>query len=159
MALDPITSLFEIGKTAIEKIWPDANKRAEEIRKLEELRQSGDLARFDGQVKLLLAQVGVNLEEAKSKSLFVAGWRPATGWVCVLGLFYQFVIREFFLWAWPLVEIITRMYWTKIPDGFVFPSVPPSLDTSQLMTLLLGMLGLAITRAVEGVKGVKSSTM
>ncbi len=31
MAIDPATALFELGKTAIEKIWPDPSKRAEDL--------------------------------------------------------------------------------------------------------------------------------
>lgn len=30
-----------------------------------------------------LAQIGVNLEEAKSESLWKSGWRPFAGWVSV----------------------------------------------------------------------------
>ena len=80
MAIDPITSIFELGKTAIEKIWPDANKRAEEMRKLEEMRQSGDLARLELHVQLMLAQLEVNKAEAEHPKVFVAGWRPFIGW-------------------------------------------------------------------------------
>lgn len=32
------------------------------------------------------AQLAVNTAEASNPSLFVSGWRPAVGWVCVLGL-------------------------------------------------------------------------
>ena len=30
----------------------------------------------------IMAQVEVNKQEAAHKSLFVAGWRPAIGWIC-----------------------------------------------------------------------------
>ena len=33
-----------------------------------------------------LAQLEVNKVEAAHKSLFVAGWRPAIGWTCGLGI-------------------------------------------------------------------------
>ena len=39
MSIDPLTSILNLGKSVIERIWPDANKRAEEMRKLEELKQ------------------------------------------------------------------------------------------------------------------------
>ena len=32
--------------------------------------------------ELSKAQIEVNKKEAEHKSLFVAGWRPAVGWVC-----------------------------------------------------------------------------
>src|ERR1051325_3481581 len=37
------------------------------------------------------AQAQVNLAEAQNPSIFVAGWRPAIGWICVLGLGYVFI--------------------------------------------------------------------
>ena len=36
--------------------------------------------------ELAKGQLEVNKAEAASNSLFVAGWRPAVGWVCVLGM-------------------------------------------------------------------------
>ena len=86
MAIDPLTALFEAGKIAIEKIWPDANKRAEEIRKLEEIRQKGDLAELNAYVQITLAQIEVNTAQAKHKSVFVAGARPAAIWAGVFSM-------------------------------------------------------------------------
>ena len=37
--------------------------------------------------------------EAQSGSLFIGGWRPAVGWVCVLGLAYQFLAFPMLAWA------------------------------------------------------------
>ena len=75
MALDPLSALFEAGKMAIERIWPDPIRRAEEVRKLEEMRQRGDLAELRAYVEITLAQIEVNKESAKHKSVFVAGAR------------------------------------------------------------------------------------
>jgi len=38
MAFDPLSAAFDLGKSVIERLWPDANVRAVEIRKLEELK-------------------------------------------------------------------------------------------------------------------------
>ena len=38
-------------------------------------------------------QMKINEIEAASSGLFRGGWRPAVGWVCVIGLFYQFIIN------------------------------------------------------------------
>ena len=35
------------------------------------------------------AQMTANQQEAQAASVFVAGWRPGAGWVCVLALAYQ----------------------------------------------------------------------
>ena len=42
--------------------------------------------------ELAKGQLEVNKAEAASNSLFVAGWRPAVGWVCVLGMASNFVL-------------------------------------------------------------------
>jgi hypothetical protein len=41
--------------------------------------------------ELSKGQLEVNKVEAAHKSLFVSGWRPAVGWVCVLGMFGNFI--------------------------------------------------------------------
>lgn len=95
---------------------------------------------------LNLAQVELDKEEAKSDNIFKSGWRPAVGWLCVLGLFYQFIFRPLMPW---LVQTICDVSGLSIKL-----SVPPNLDTSTLMTLLFGMLGLGGFRTFEKIKGM-----
>ena len=78
------------------------------------------------------AQIEVNKVEAAHKSLFVAGWRPAIGWICGLALLYSTIIS-------PILGI-----WFTVPD----------VDTSLLTTVLMGMLGLGAMRTFEKTKGV-----
>ena len=132
MSIDPFTSVLNLGQSVIERIWPDANKRAEEMRKLEELKQRGDLAELDAHVKLLVGQMEINKIEAAHPSIFVSGWRPATGWCCVLGLFYHIIAVPFFsIWyTMPLIEL------------------------DLLDKVLMGMLGLSTLRTYEKHKGV-----
>ena len=40
-----------------------------------------------------MAQIEVNKEEAKHRTVFVAGWRPFTGWVCATALAYHFILE------------------------------------------------------------------
>lgn len=93
--------------------------------------------------KAMQAQIAVNVEEAKSASLFVSGWRPAVGWVCVFSLFYNYVGAPLFHYG--------IQFWT--------PEVPPlpALETGELMTLLFGLLGLGAYRTYEKVSGVVKS--
>lgn len=139
MALDPITSLLEIGKSAIERIWPDANKRAEELRKLEELKQRGDLARLDAEVKLLVAQLEVNKVEASHSSIFIAGPRPFVMWVCAISLLYAALIE-------PIMRFIATMY------GYT--GEYPVINTDITMQILMGMLGLGVMRSYDKMKNV-----
>lgn len=110
---------------------PDANQRAKAE---EQLLQSAQ----DGALALAVQQIKVNAEEAKHSSIFVAGWRPAVGWTCVFGLAYTFVLRPFLAWLSLMFDI----------------PVPPTLDISDLLVLLSGMLGLSGMRSYEKARGV-----
>lgn len=87
-----------------------------------------------------LAQVEVNKEEAKSRSVFVAGWRPFIGWTCGVALAYHFVLA-------PIIIFGTTVFGIQIPELPVF-------DMDSLMTVLLGMLGLGGLRTYEKSKGL-----
>ena len=141
MSFDPLAALFDLGKVAIEKIWPDPVKRAEEIRKLEEMRQRGDLEELNAKVKLLTGQMDINKVEAASSDRFVSGWRPFVGWVCGFGLAYAAILE-------PLMRFIATL------RGYT--GAFPVIDTSITMQVLLGMLGLGVMRMREKEKGVNS---
>jgi hypothetical protein len=80
------------------------------------------------------AQLEVNKEEAKHESIFVSGWRPATGWCCVSAMTGNFMIIPFTNFVMELME-----------KDIVIPLIP--LDT--MMPVLLGMLGLGGLRTYE----------
>lgn len=81
-----------------------------------------------------LAQAATNTEEAKSTSLFRAGWRPAVGWLCVVALAYNYL-------GAPIIGL--------------FGAKAPTVDMSELYPLLLGLLGLGTMRTVEKMQGLK----
>jgi hypothetical protein len=142
MDLLGIGSIIEgVGKVAGDLITTDKERlqMALEDRKLD-LEQ----ARIDQATDL--AQVEVNKIEAASSSTFVAGWRPAVGWVGVLGLAYQFLGYPLMQWVWSFGQ---GMDW--IPKGL---NPPPDLQTDQLMVLLSGLLGFGGMRSFEKHKGV-----
>ena len=85
-----------------------------------------------------LAQLELNKTEAATGSLFIGGWRPAVGWTCVFAMAVNFVVT-------PLFGPVIAQY-----SGIVM--VP--LDISELMPILLGMLGLGGMRSFEKAKGV-----
>ena len=78
------------------------------------------------------AQIEVNKEEAKG-NWFQSGLRPATAWICVCGFAVNFLIS-------PLAA----------PFGFAIPQA----DTSTMLPVLMGMLGLGGLRTYERVQGV-----
>jgi hypothetical protein len=94
---------------------------------------------LDNNIKLQLAQIAVNQEEAKSASFFVAGWRPFIGWVCGVSLAYV-----------SLVEPIARFLATVL---FKYAGVFPVIDTTLTMQILLGLLGLGAMRSFDKKNG------
>ena len=89
--------------------------------------------------ELAKGQIEVNKVEASSSSLFVSGWRPAVGWVCVLGMAGNFIII-------PLANFVLALSDSNITI--------PLVDTATMMPVLLGMLGLGVMRSAEKIKKV-----
>jgi hypothetical protein len=156
--MDPITitSLFNLGQSALERLFPDPQARAEEMRKLEELRQAGDVAQLNAKVQLMLAQIDVNKAEAKSGSLFVAGWRPAVGWVGAVGLACAFIPKALavtVLWsiqAWVMMDGCFDSNTCDI-STYVLPPFP-ELGLTDLIGILGGILGIGGMRSFDKVK-------
>lgn len=118
----------------IDKVIPDPVEKAKTQLAVIQMQQNGELKELDAQLQTTLAQIAVDNTEAASASVWKSGWRPFIGWICGCGLIYQFLIN-------PLLSGFTH-------ENF------PSLDTTTLMTLLGGMLGLGTLRTVEKAKGV-----
>ena len=106
-----------------------ANKLAHEIATLAEKQHHAEV----------MAQVEVNKQEAAHKSLFVAGWRPAIGWICGLGMLSNFIIV-------PMTNFVLALLES--------PVVVPLIELETMMPVLLGMLGLGGMRSYEKAKGV-----
>lgn len=76
--MDPVTigSLIGVGKELISRVWPDPQDQAEELRKLEELRQKADLAELQAYIQVMQARLSVIQAEASSEHFLTANWRP-----------------------------------------------------------------------------------
>jgi hypothetical protein len=123
--------ILGIAEKVLDRVIPD--KAAAEKAKLE---MAAELQGQDFQ--LALEQIKVNVEEAKSTNWFVAGWRPACGWVGVLALGYA-AIGE------PIARFVALTM-------FNYTGLFPLIDTSITMQILFGILGLGAYRTVEKVK-------
>ena len=90
--------------------------------------------------ELAKGQLAINAEEAKSKNIFVSGWRPSVGWCCSLALFAHFLV-------FPTMDVVTAYMGIEAVAY-------PAFDMASLMTVLLGLLGLGGMRSFEKYKGV-----
>ena len=145
MSFDPLTEAFVLGMTAIEKIWPDPAKQAEEKRKLAELKQKGDLAELNAHVQLMLGQINVNAEQAKHKSVFVAGARPFIIWVGGFSLAWAGIVHPLLTWVWAFAGI----------DG----NPPPLIESTALGSIVTGLLGVASMRSYDKTKGTQTDSI
>jgi|TARA_R110000824_G_scaffold214580_1_gene400788 hypothetical protein len=89
--------------------------------------------------KLAELQAKINEVEASHRSIFVAGWRPFTGWLAAVGLGYAVFLE-------PLLRFVAKL------NGY--EGEFPIINTTITMQVLLGMLGLGGLRSWEKSKGV-----
>jgi hypothetical protein len=135
MDLIGIGSIVEtVGKLAGQFVTTD-KERAEMALREKEIDQRTDLAQID-----------VNKVEAASASLFVAGWRPAIGWIGGAAMAYQFLAYPLLQWGWAVMQ----------SRGIIPAEVaaPPVMASDQLWVILSGILGIAGMRTYEKRTGV-----
>jgi hypothetical protein len=130
-----------VGKIADDLITTDKERLDAEI----ELQKIGvEYAKVDA--SLATGQMEVNKVEASNQNWFVAGWRPALGWVGAAAMAYQFLLYPMLVWLWALMQ---ARGWVPVTL-----TAPPMLDTDALWVILSGMLGLGAARTIEKVKRV-----
>lgn len=98
---------------------------------------------------LVKGQQEINKTEAQHASIFVAGWRPAIGWIGAIALGYQFVVYPLMVWAWAVAQA----------KGYISVDTkpPPVLDADVLFALITGMLGIAGMRSFDKAKGTAAT--
>jgi len=75
-------------------------------------------------------QAEINKIEAGHRSMFVAGWRPAIGWICATALG----------WGWILAPILQ----------FFFPEKKmPAIEVGEAISLVMALLGMGALRTYE----------
>lgn len=109
-----------------------------------ELRVQLETHIADVELELSKAQNAVNLAEAQNGNLFVSGWRPALGWVCVgaLALYY------------PTRIILGMWFWANTAWGLQTLPPMPEMGIGDILGLVATLLGSAGLRTLEKVKDV-----
>lgn len=136
-------SIFDIGRSILDRLFPDPAQRAAAELELLKAQQEGHFRELDAELQRSLAQTNINAIEAANPSVFVSGWRPAVGWIGVAALGYQYLLR-------PLLP------WVLTAVGHPVPELP-GLDSGlfELVSLMLGLGGL---RSFDKAKALKAST-
>jgi hypothetical protein len=124
-------SVLEVGKSLLDRWFPDPEKKREA--EMEMMRMAAE-----GELKQVIAQLEINAREAQHQSIFVAGWRPFFGWAGGAGFIYATMLQPLLSWVagikgWP---------------------APPTLNIDLLWVVITGMLGIGGLRTFEKSKGV-----
>lgn len=134
--VDAVSGMFSgVVKPILDKWIPDAKDR-----------QDAELFFYKNAHEVVMAQNDVNKEEAKSSSIFVAGWRPWIGWVCGAALAYASIVYYILQWTLDVLAIFS---------GQALPPLPKP-DLGITLEILAGMLGLGWFRTKEKMSGVAS---
>jgi hypothetical protein len=126
-----LAPLLDIGKTLIERWFPDPEKARQAEAEFLKLA-------MDGELKQVIAQLEINAREAMHPSIWVAGWRPFFGWAGGAGFVYATIAQPLLAWyasvrGWP---------------------EPPVLNLELLWVVVTGMLGIGGLRTFEKARGV-----
>lgn len=128
MDVTGIGAVADLANTAINKIWPDKSEQEKQ--------------EIAAAVMMVQGQININQTEAASSSLFVSGWRPMIGWVCGVAC------------AWNWIGLKIALFVAALFGHSI--NLQPA-DISEMMPVLLGMLGLGGLRTIEKLNGAARS--
>lgn len=123
-----------VGKV-IDNIWTSDKEKLELALREKEIDAS-----------IAQSQMAVNQQEAAHANLFVAGWRPAIGWIGATAIAYQFLFYPLMMWIWVFGQ----------GKGWIPPNLdpPPMIKADELWVIITGMLGIAGLRSWDKKNGV-----
>jgi hypothetical protein len=133
-------SAFDFVSNIVDKIFPDKDKADQVKLEMLKLQQAGDFKVADQAFELAKGQLDINKAEAQNPNLFVSGWRPAAGWVCVAAYAFNYLLLPIANWGARWIDANA-------------PAIV-ALETGELTTLLFGMLGIGGLRTIEKFKGL-----
>jgi len=143
-----VDDLVNFGRDIIDRIWPDktaqAAERAQADAHVLDLAQARFTQTLQASVTSDVAQIEVNKIEAASPRFWDSGWRPAIGWVGATALFVYYV-------PYCIAATVMWVYHCYVTHSLVHR---PDLDISDLIALVVILLGGHTARTIEKLKGV-----
>ncbi len=126
--IGPIASAaLDVLRPVLNHFFPDPAQRAQA-----ELA----IAQLDWQ--MLQGQLEINKIEAASSNVFVSGWRPAIGWVGVIGLTWQFILAPLAIYVLAIVNPTITL---------------PVIGGPELISLVVALLGIGAMRSYDKRQG------
>jgi hypothetical protein len=137
--LQDVSGIGEVG-SAIEGIvnhfFPDKTQQEKD-------QAAKDLQGLMNQYNLQAGQLKIDEAEANSSDP-LQHWRGALGWVCVYGLAWHFIVLPISEYLMSVLVVLHAI--PALPK-------PPDLNTAELMSLVMTLLGVGTMHVVERVKG------
>lgn len=137
-----IDDIIGAGLSIINKFIPDTAAQ-------EKAAADFKMAVFQAQANQQAAQTDIDKAEAASASPFVAGARPFIMWTCGVACAYQWVGIPMLTWFAGVFTAITHIV---VPEF-------PHIDTSDMYTIMTGMLGLGGMRSYDKLKGIDTKSV
>ncbi len=126
MSMTGISEVAGVVGSVIDRIWPNKTEQ--------------ERAELQAAMMVVQGQLEVNKAEAGSSSTFVAGWRPFIGWVCGAAC------------AWNWIGLPVVKAFLPALAGVQIDLAPA--DLTEMLPVLMGMLGLGALRTYEKTKHV-----
>lgn len=123
--LTGLGAVSDLVGTVVNKIWPD--------------KSEAEKQQLAAAVMVVQGQLDINKVEAASPSIFVSGARPFIMWVCGIGCAWNWV-------GLPIAKMGLALWG--------HPLDLTAADLTEMLPVLMGMLGLGTLRTVEKIKGV-----
>lgn len=133
MIVSLVQSLAQPVSTILDKVIEDKDQKAALAHEIATLAEKQAQEQVMGQIE-------VNKVEAQHPSMFVAGWRPAVGWVCAIAMLFNFLLIPFINLGLDIAAMDIQL---------------DLIDMETMMPVLFGMLGLGGMRTAEKIKKVE----
>ena len=127
-----LPQLLPIISTVIGGSIKDKHQKERLVKELEH-------ALVTGASDIQIETIKTNQIEARHRSIWVAGWRPAIGWSLALGIFWMLV-------GFPVGSWVVEVKGLEVP----LPRLPQEI----LFELTLAMLGMGAIRSFDKLKNL-----
>lgn len=136
-----VGQIIDGASKLISEVITDKDKKTELEYKLKALQLDATLQLQKIEHDEVIAQIEINKLDAQSNNAMQRNWRPFIGWCCGLAFAFNFICVPLLKWA----LVIASTHYPELLN--VVP--PPTLDMSEMMPVLLAMLGFGGFRTYE----------
>lgn len=148
-ALPIVGKMYKDTTDIIDQVVTDKDEairlKTELAAKVSGYEHDQEMARIAERRETNKEQAEINKIEAKHTSIFIAGWRPGLGWLCIISIGFNVLVYPFMIWFFLIMKGLGWIPET-IPD-------PPAVDATVLIPVVVTMLGVGVMRSYDKKNG------